>query len=185
MKQIKRIATPQPAVIRTTAETLPTAGIGDQYGLTRTKPVVVGARLPDLSKAYLFAGRAVFTVSNAKTNEHFTFRVRQRASKFNPDQHVFFISIKDVAVQYGYAFLGMLNERDGSIKATGKAQYHPGQKPYDVAAWATKTVVAGKMIPDNYKIEHAGKCGRCGRALTDPESIKSGIGPDCRKIMGI
>lgn len=26
----------------------------------------------------------------------------------------------------------------------------------------------------------AGRCRRCGRALTDPESIAAGVGPDCR-----
>jgi hypothetical protein len=27
--------------------------------------------------------------------------------------------------------------------------------------------------------QHTGKCGRCGRKLTDPQSIARGIGPDC------
>ena len=26
---------------------------------------------------------------------------------------------------------------------------------------------------------HAGRCGRCGRALTVPESVASGYGPEC------
>jgi hypothetical protein len=26
----------------------------------------------------------------------------------------------------------------------------------------------------------AGRCRRCGRALTDPVSVESGIGPECR-----
>jgi hypothetical protein len=30
---------------------------------------------------------------------------------------------------------------------------------------------------------HEGKCGRCGRLLTVPSSIESGIGPECSKIM--
>jgi len=27
-----------------------------------------------------------------------------------------------------------------------------------------------------------GKCGCCGRTLTDPESVRLGIGPDCRRV---
>jgi hypothetical protein len=35
--------------------------------------------------------------------------------------------------------------------------------------------------PDSDKLEvwHEGRCGRCGRRLTVPESIESGLGPEC------
>lgn len=38
--------------------------------------------------------------------------------------------------------------------------------------------------PDLYRAEYGkftGKCGCCGRALTDPDSKLRGIGPECRK----
>jgi hypothetical protein len=38
--------------------------------------------------------------------------------------------------------------------------------------------------PNGYKtikVYHSGKCGKCGRKLTTPESIKSGLGPYCGK----
>ena len=31
------------------------------------------------------------------------------------------------------------------------------------------------------EVWHEGRCGRCNRALTVPESIASGIGPECAK----
>lgn len=34
------------------------------------------------------------------------------------------------------------------------------------------------------EIWHEGKCGRCGRQLTVPESIESGFGPECVKMIG-
>jgi predicted metal-dependent hydrolase len=34
-----------------------------------------------------------------------------------------------------------------------------------------------------FNVHHEGKCGRCGRLLTVPSSIESGIGPECSKIM--
>lgn len=35
-------------------------------------------------------------------------------------------------------------------------------------------------LPEQFHVYHTGICGRCGRELTDPESIKAGIGPTCR-----
>ena len=37
-------------------------------------------------------------------------------------------------------------------------------------------------VPDNLRVYHEGKCCRCGRTLTTPESIKKGIGPECEAI---
>lgn len=36
-------------------------------------------------------------------------------------------------------------------------------------------------IPDNLFVYHEGKCGKCGRKLTTPDSIKRGLGPECYK----
>jgi hypothetical protein len=33
----------------------------------------------------------------------------------------------------------------------------------------------------NFEVWHEGKCGKCGRALTVPSSILTGIGPECSK----
>ena len=38
--------------------------------------------------------------------------------------------------------------------------------------------------PDNiteagFDVHHEGKCGKCGRPLTVPESVKTGLGPIC------
>lgn len=36
------------------------------------------------------------------------------------------------------------------------------------------------LHPEEYEaVENAVPCERCGRLLTDPESIKRGIGPEC------
>jgi hypothetical protein len=39
-------------------------------------------------------------------------------------------------------------------------------------------------LPGGYKIHHEGRCGKCGRLLTVPESVETGIGPECAKRMG-
>ena len=36
-----------------------------------------------------------------------------------------------------------------------------------------------------FEFRHEGRCGRCGRALTVPESIDTGFGPHCAAEMGV
>lgn len=38
---------------------------------------------------------------------------------------------------------------------------------------------------DQADVYHESRCGKCGRALTTPESVSSGIGPVCAEGMGL
>jgi hypothetical protein len=40
-----------------------------------------------------------------------------------------------------------------------------------------------KFLPECIEIWHEGKCGKCGRQLTVPSSIETGIGPECIKTL--
>jgi len=39
------------------------------------------------------------------------------------------------------------------------------------------------LIDKGFALHHEGKCGRCGRKLTVPLSIETGIGPECASKM--
>ena len=45
--------------------------------------------------------------------------------------------------------------------------------------WLWTRLNARAVLPANVTVWHEGKCGACGRKLTVPDSIKSGIGPVC------
>lgn len=140
----------------------------------------MGHKFPKLAKKFLLAGKALFTVDNGK--EHYTFKVRRKDSTYrNQPQTTFWLSVKSThpRAKYGYALIGILNPETGTVKCISKSLFIPGSKEYDVAAWACQVVIRGKMIPERYDIQHAGKCGRCGKKLTDPVSIERGLGPDC------
>jgi hypothetical protein len=50
-----------------------------------------------------------------------------------------------------------------------------------------ETVMAhlrAKIKMPNLEIWHEGRCGRCGRKLTVPESIHNGYGPECIHLIG-
>lgn len=51
----------------------------------------------------------------------------------------------------------------------------PAAKAFD---WTYRNLARG-IMPAGLEIWHEGKCGRCGRKLTVPESVASGFGPEC------
>ncbi len=57
----------------------------------------------------------------------------------------------------------------------------PGVRAF---AWTWKNLLQG-AIHEQLVIHHEGMCGMCGRRLTVPESIESGIGPICAQKLGL
>ena len=56
-------------------------------------------------------------------------------------------------------------------------------QPIKAFNWCMRYLWAGKPLPEPARIFHMGRCGRCGRALTVPSSIESGLGPECAAKM--
>lgn len=139
---------------------------------------VEGKKLPKATKLFLLAGRALFTVSNAR-GDHFTYKVTSPRNAHPKYGRSYFVSVKAAGEGWPYKYIGILDPVKGTIKCTAKSNFLPGTKEYDVANWATSAVINGKLIPDTHQIQHAGMCGKCGRTLTTPESIERGIGPEC------
>jgi hypothetical protein len=38
-------------------------------------------------------------------------------------------------------------------------------------------------LPESVEFFHEGRCGKCGRKLTTPESVTAGFGPECIKTI--
>ena len=76
-----------------------------------------------------------------------------------------------------YSYLGMI--RDGRFTLT-KASKAGVQAPSVVAFEYFMRV---PVLHPQMQIRHEGRCGKCGRVLTVPESIDAGIGPECRLKM--
>lgn len=133
-----------------------------------------------ISKQFLLAGEATFTVSNP-AGEHYTFRVT-KPRDFKAEYPVYFVSLltgPDNTSDYTYA--GLIDTKSGGIRLTQKSGITAEAKSYKVGNWAIKRVYneVKEPLPEGYKIDHIGECAVCGRALTTPESIELGIGPVC------
>lgn len=135
-----------------------------------------------ISAEFLTAGHAIFTVTNP-SGEYYTYRVSAPADQ-NELKPIWFVSLLTGPNNLrDYTYLGLLRHdfNDNTklvVHTTAKSKYTPDSKPFKVIQWAVKKIQEG-TLPEGYDIKHIGRCGVCGRELTTPESIDSGIGPIC------
>lgn len=113
-----------------------------------------------------------FTALSRKSGKDFTYKVSRK--KFN---EVWYTHIK---VEIGYLqwqYLGFF--KDNKVVRKGQEIDTPSAKGI---AWILSNVKVGnyKAVEDQVEVMHLGKCLRCGRPLTDADSIQLGFGPVCR-----
>jgi len=139
-------------------------------------------QLIDCVKAeqFMLAGNATVTVVSKRTGKRYTFKIA-KPQDFDMTRPIWFVSV----------LKGEDNERDfgymGQIKQRGPDYwYERGRKCWeqwfaasDAFAWLWETVTINPTRMDACELWHEGRCGRCGRKLTVPESIESGFGPEC------
>lgn len=127
------------------------------------------------AKRFIFAGNARFTFVNSKSGNRFTYQVRK--SKTSPTYFVAVLSGPDNIENYRY--MGVIFEEEMIFKWTKKSRVKPESTSFRAFYWLFNMLKEGKELPDYVKIYHEGRCGRCGKVLTVPESILSGFGPEC------
>lgn len=143
---------------------------------------------PVAISAFVNGGKAVFTLESEKTGKRFTYRVAKPFDKATGKiDH-------DAAIAFVAALTGPDNTRDysyfGNIR--NGLRYEHGRKAkigadalsVQVFEWFFHEVVTQQRLPEKLKVYHEGRCGRCGRALTVPASLRSGIGPECARKAG-
>lgn len=135
-------------------------------------------RSPAATVAFMLAGNAHVTFQSRRTGTRFTYKVRAAHGEgaFRSSGVSHFVSVLTGPDYYEY--LGCLY--DSRNYARGRKSIVSTDAPSAVAfAWVWRYLISGRMHPD-LAIYHEGRCGKCGRRLTDPTSIETGLGPKCR-----
>jgi hypothetical protein len=128
-------------------------------------------------KDFVKAGKAIFTLENEATGNRFTYKVK----KCN-DKDIWFVSVLNGPDNYhNYMYLGTIFGND--FRSTAKARVSKDALSFKAFAWLNLYLNSDKDLPEGVHVHHEGRCGRCGKRLTVPESIKSGFGPECIKLM--
>jgi hypothetical protein len=119
--------------------------------------------------SFIFAGKAVFTLQSKATGQHYTYRVT--ASK---DGAMFFVAVVHGGAKH-YAGIVPADNRI-AFRSTRNAKVSRQDPAVRTFEWFLT-----HLEHEQVEVHHCGTCGRCARKLTDPESIKRGIGPECIK----
>jgi len=118
---------------------------------------------------------ASFTIRSKDSGKDYTYRIKRDAFNGKWYTHIF---VEKTYLNFDY--LGMYEQGTIFRKKVGQIF-----TPAAIAiAWVLKKVEEKKFIMlDLEKIDvfHLGFCLRCGKTLTDAESIEHGLGPVCRK----
>lgn len=126
---------------------------------------------------FIYAGNALFTIVSRKAGTRFTFKVSAARGERDKSKMRFVKVLNGPDNTSSYLYLGYVKTSQPGVMIAGN-KGRPDAQSYKALEWTLKKVCAGKM-PETIEFYHAGKCGCCGRALTVPESIKSGFGPVC------
>lgn len=145
---------------------------------------------------FALAGNATMTIRGRRTGTRFTFRVRIAEGQEHGPWFVQVLTGPENTSSYTY--LGMITT-SGEFRTSRKATISTEAPSFRMfsTVWARVLRLADRTgagqgvgvaefisrIPETeipeIEVFHAGKCCRCGRKLTTPESVLSGIGPDC------
>lgn len=135
-----------------------------------------------ISKDFVLAGDAILTVSNDK-GEHFTYRVTKKEAEGQYSDAYFVKVLTGPDNNADYRYLGILDKNSGAVKLTRASCAGDDAVSVRVVRWALNLLWNGLPFPSGYGVNHDGRCGRCARLLTTPESVERGIGPECAKLL--
>ncbi len=123
---------------------------------------------------YMTAGNAKVTIENTTTGNRVTYHVKK-----SDDGKRFYVSVLVAPDnELSYTFLGTIFVDNMRFFHGKKSRISRDAQSARVFAWAWSKIQKG-TLPPQVEVHHSGYCGRCGRPLTVPESIRAGIGPIC------
>jgi hypothetical protein len=136
-------------------------------------------------KTFSLAGNATLTMVSQKTGTRFTFKVsRAKDKETNEPRDMWFVSLLNGPDnESDFAYVGMING-GGKFNLTGRSRFAPETSCVKAFTFFWR-FVSQDVMPPQMDVHHEGRCGRCNRKLTVPESIENGLGPECASKMAV
>ena len=128
---------------------------------------------------FLWAGNAIVTLVSKATGQRYTFKVRQPEAhddNATPPHFVMLLAGPDNGGDYVYMG-AVFADRPGKLTLTRKSQFKYDSTPVKAFQYLLNCLAHDTL--GQLEVWHEGRCGRCGKRLTVPESIETGLGPVC------
>lgn len=122
---------------------------------------------------FMFAGNSIFTIM--KGNEHHSYKIYRKKTDDGVKIYHLYLRKANKGTYSGYFKIE-------NNKLTFKRSYKYRCDHADEDIEILLDVVHNRNnLPEDISVYHSGRCGCCGRVLTDPEAISRGFGPECWK----
>lgn len=125
------------------------------------------------------AGNARLTIVSKVTGARFTYRLLS-----SEDGQVIFVGLLTGSNnENAFTYIGVIKQQ--RYTRTDKVRINADAPSIKAFTFFWRHLIERSHIHDGLEVWHEGRCGRCARVLTVPESIDRGIGPDCAEQMGV
>lgn len=133
------------------------------------------------SLEFITAGKAIFTCRSQKTGNRFTYKVSAPKDVVKEEATLLFAQVLTGSDNTSdYSFFGCLRKVENKwyFATSPKSRIGAGAPSVVAFDYIIRNLSEGREMAQ-LEIWHEGKCGRCGRKLTTPQSIEIGLGPEC------
>jgi len=133
--------------------------------------------------AHLLSGKAIFTLRSKATGKRFTYKVNKKQD--GDDDPVYFVSLLTGPRNTSdYDYLAFIPS-DLQPRLTAKSCVGKDAPSWKAFAWTWAHLCKGDvdLLTPQVEVWHEGHCFRCGRKLTVPSSISTGLGPVCEGLI--
>lgn len=122
-------------------------------------------------RAFLLGGNCECIIENVESGNRYLYKIQ--VAKDNPnmffiksltgmgDIYAGFLTVKDGEYIYAQGKKGQITDEDKRIKALLYVLSH------------------AETLRPTILVQHVGRCSKCNRKLTNPESMNRGMGPEC------
>lgn len=133
-------------------------------------------------RLFMFAGNAIFTITSLRTGQSFTYKFSEPSAPANEGavKPLFAAVLTGPDNTRDYTYMGIVDRRANVVRSTKGSKVFGDAPSYKALTWFLQNTDS-----DQVEFRHAGRCARCGRALTVPSSIDSGFGPECAGKVGL
>jgi len=151
----------------------------------------------EMFKRFALAGFAIFTVSwkHSKKKKYHTFKCvctpRHPESKQEHGWDLYALGGQDVHAWFidhegPWVYCGEFYWEGDKFMWQPSLEVDYSSDTFKVWKWLFDRWWTLQQFENTVTIENHGRCGKCGRMLTTPESIRTGFGPVClKKIMAM